>query len=222
MAIDFRAALKPPATIDSVLAVKSALSEYEPNITAMIDEANALTIHDGEASVRAVELGSQARKLIRGIEEIRKRYVSPLNDRVKDINAAAKIYTDRLGDIEASLKRKITIYQSQQEIERRKANEDARQAIIEEQARLNALAEKSGVEPVALDVPMYPDLPRVIRTESGASHQRKTWTFEILNPDAVPREYMMPDERRIREAVKNGVRTIAGVNIFQKIETVFR
>jgi hypothetical protein len=44
----------------------------------------------------------------------------------------------------------------------------------------------------------------------------KTWTFEIDNLDLVPREYLLVDEVKIREAVREGVRTIPGVKIYQK------
>ena len=42
------------------------------------------------------------------------------------------------------------------------------------------------------------------------------WTFEVENTDALPRSYMIPDEKKIREAVRLGIREIAGVKIFQK------
>lgn len=225
MAIDFRAAMRPVPVkpiLDPVLAVRSALAEYEPDIVAMVDEARALTVQDDAANVRAVELGNQARKLVKGIEDIRKKHVAPLNERVKDINAAAKVYTERLGEVETGLKRKIGVFQSQQELERRKAEEQARQAIAEEQARLDALAKKNNVAPVVLEAVLPPEPPRVVRTESGSSHQRQEWTFEVQDETQVPREYLMVDERKIREAVKAGIREIPGVRIFQKSITVFR
>lgn len=45
---------------------------------------------------------------------------------------------------------------------------------------------------------------------------RKTMDFEILDPTLVPREYCSPDEKLLREAVKNQVNTIPGVRIFEK------
>jgi len=225
MAIDFRAALKPvPAKpiLDPVLAVRSVLSEYEPDIAAMVDEARALTIQDDISNAQASELGNRARKLVKGIEEIRKHHVAPLNERASQINAAAKVYTERLGEVVETLKRKITIFDNQLEIERRKAEEQARQAIAEEQARLDAMAKENGVAPVILEMPLPSEPPRVVRTESGSSFQKKRWTFEIENESDIPRHYLAIDEKKIQADINAGVREIPGVRIFQKKETNFR
>ncbi len=44
----------------------------------------------------------------------------------------------------------------------------------------------------------------------------KTWTFTVVDPALVPAEYLVVDEAKIKKAVAEGVRTIAGVTIFQK------
>lgn len=44
----------------------------------------------------------------------------------------------------------------------------------------------------------------------------KTWTFEINDESLIPREYLMINESKIRQAIRDGARSIAGVNIFQK------
>ena len=44
----------------------------------------------------------------------------------------------------------------------------------------------------------------------------KTWAFEITDQASIPREYLQVDETKIREAVRTGIRAIAGVRIFQK------
>lgn len=44
----------------------------------------------------------------------------------------------------------------------------------------------------------------------------KRWTFEVMDVNQMPREYLMVDETAIRNAINQGVRVIPGVNIFQK------
>lgn len=44
----------------------------------------------------------------------------------------------------------------------------------------------------------------------------KRWTFEVTDISQIPREYLVVDETAIRDAINQGVRTIPGVNIFQK------
>lgn len=44
----------------------------------------------------------------------------------------------------------------------------------------------------------------------------KTWTFEVTDPAQVPREYLVIDEKKVREAIASGRRMINGMRIFQK------
>jgi hypothetical protein len=44
----------------------------------------------------------------------------------------------------------------------------------------------------------------------------KVWKFEITDAVAVPREYLSVDEVLVREAIRSGVREIAGVRIYQE------
>lgn len=43
----------------------------------------------------------------------------------------------------------------------------------------------------------------------------KRWTFEITDTAQVPREFLQVDEKKIREAIAAGERSIAGVRIYQ-------
>lgn len=44
----------------------------------------------------------------------------------------------------------------------------------------------------------------------------KTWTYEILNEQVIPREYLVVDTAAITAAIRQGIREIPGVKIFQK------
>jgi hypothetical protein len=48
------------------------------------------------------------------------------------------------------------------------------------------------------------------------------WTFEITEPDSVPRSCCSPDEGIIRARVKAGAREISGVRIYQTASTTVR
>lgn len=97
-----------------------------------------------------------------------------------------------------------------------------------ERERLEAIrqaeeeAAKNAVEAPTVIAPVVQDAPKVTRTEAGSASQRKVWTFEIIDPAEVPREFCSPDPAKIRDAVKMGGRMIAGVRIFEDVKTVFR
>jgi len=59
--------------------------------------------------------------------------------------------------------------------------------------------------------------PVEIRGEYGSlAYVRKTWTFEVVDLDQVPREYMSLDVEVVRNALsRDGVRQISGLRIYQ-------
>jgi hypothetical protein len=60
--------------------------------------------------------------------------------------------------------------------------------------------------------------PQHRRVQGGGSvTATRVWKFEIEDESQVPRDYLVVDERSIREAVAAGVREIAGVRIFEDV-----
>jgi hypothetical protein len=59
--------------------------------------------------------------------------------------------------------------------------------------------------------------PTHIRGDYGSTaYVRKIWTFEVVDLDAVPRDYMSLDVDVVREAItKDGIREIPGLRIYQ-------
>jgi len=213
--------VSPFATIDSVKDVLRLLGA-DAALEVWTKEAEALEVKDDSGQTAAVELAGRAKKLAKQIEKARKEWVGPFNERVKAINSLCKGYQGPLKQIETGLKAKIGDYGRRKELERRKAEEAARKAKEEAQAKLDAEAKEANVEPVTLPEPVIPRQTGPVRTEVAAASQRKVWKFEVEAPDDVPREYLTVDERAIREAVKAGVRSIAGVKIYEHTETVIR
>ena len=106
----------------------------------------------------------------------------------------------------------------------RKAQADA--ALAEEIAAAQKAAEEKA-KAEALKAPLV--LPPIIpirppaRTESGAlAYQVKSWKFEIVDADIIPRQFLTVDEKKIREAVDLGLRDIQGVRVYENVETRFR
>lgn len=51
---------------------------------------------------------------------------------------------------------------------------------------------------------------------SGVKGITRTWVHEVEDLSLVPREYLMIDEAKVKEAIKAGTRIIPGIKIFQK------
>ena len=188
----------------------------------MVAKASALSVVDDETNHRAVGLAGEAKRVFKAIEAKRKELVKEPNRYVRAVNAFAKQFTEKLKQVETSLKRKVADYQYRLELERRKREAEEKRKREELQRKMEAEAKEAGVEPVKLPDPVVPERPKVTRTETGSAHLRMEWTFEIKDETKLPREYLIPDMKKIRAAVKAGVRTIPGVKIFERPTTVIK
>lgn len=112
----------------------------------------------------------------------------------------------------------------------RKTREAEKKLRTEKDAAARALLERTiaeetaaaQVQPPVVVVPVVTQPETVTRTETGSGHLRMVWDFRLVNEAEIPHEYLMPDEKKIRQAVKNGVRQIPGVEIFEKPVTTIR
>ncbi len=113
--------------------------------------------------------------------------------------------------------RKIEAAQKEQAEEQEKREQ--------ERFELESLAEDAGVK-----VPEpEPELPTIDYDDQLADLKasklkslRKEWTFSIIDKDNIPRQYLIPDEKAIKAAVKGGQREIAGIKIYEKESITLR
>lgn len=63
---------------------------------------------------------------------------------------------------------------------------------------------------------------REILVEDGKLAKVKKWVWELENEQLVPREYLSLNEKKIESAIKNGVRNIPGIKVFEKEEISMR
>lgn len=87
----------------------------------------------------------------------------------------------------------------------------------EEEAKKNEVVAPTVMEPVVQGV------QNVTRAETGsAAFSKAPWTFKVVDPKLVPREYLLVSDNLLRDAVKQGVRSIPGIEIYQETQVNFR
>jgi hypothetical protein len=229
---DFDAAVRDPEQIQAtpptprdpfdLEPVERGLEPFAVKLDELAQIAAAHEVTDEGTQGSAVEMAAQAKRLGKALDEVRVSFVRPHNEFVKSVNALAKRFDSRLAQIEGGLKRKISIFCQAQELERRKREQAAQRAAAEAQKRIDAEAKAAGVETVTIDAPVIPPADPVIRTAAGSAYQERFWSFEVQDEAQIPREYLMVDERKLRDAVKAGVRTIPGVRIWEDSRTKIR
>jgi len=204
-------------------AAKRAFSPYSARLVEVKSKAAALQVkNDASASIATAMAGS-VKRLSKSIDEQRKSLVEEPSSYVKAVNSMAKMFTEPAGQIERLLKDKLSGYQAQRELERRKQEEEIRRAQAELYRRQQEEAKTANVEPPPPPVPIPIRAETVTRSDTGASaHVRKVWKAEIVDAAQVPRAFCSPDMKLLNEAVKGGLREIQGVRIFEDLQTILR
>ena len=61
-----------------------------------------------------------------------------------------------------------------------------------------------------------------VNQSTATSTVRTVWTFEVVDLSAVPADFLMLNEKAVRQAIKDGAREIAGLKIFQTSQVAIK
>jgi|GEM_PF-1950559 len=191
-------------------AAQRAAAELQEKLRRETEEANQKALEEAKnkaaEEIRLRREQEAAEEAIRSkAEETRRRMIAFENE-TSDEELAAE--TKRLADETARKKAQAYAVLACEIAEAQKA--------AEEKAKAEALKAPLVLPPI---IPIRPPA----RTESGAlAYQVKSWKFEIMDADIVPRQFLTVDEKKIREAVDLGLRDIQGVRVYETVETRIR
>jgi hypothetical protein len=200
--------------------------EAETQARTVADEARELAIIDEATNNQALTMLSNVRKTARRIDELKKRWLDPLNDQIKLIRGDFDQMAAPAKEADQILSRKTSDWRFKVQEAARKEQERLRALAEKRQAAAAAKAEARGVEPP----PVMPIVPTVVApaktVETGDGSKityRKTAHLEVTDPEAVPRQFCSPDEKKIRAALVNGiVSEIPGVKFWYTEEATVR
>lgn len=149
------------------------------------------------------------------LEERRKFFVQPLNDQVKKINALFKGISEPIEKADGIIRGKVVEWRARIEEEARKKEEELRRKAEKQRQKEVERAEAKGeIPPPPLPIPVV----EVPNTVDGVSTMR-VWTYEVEDIGKVPREFLILDSGAIMREIRQGIRQISGLRIYQK-ETV--
>ena len=197
------------------------------------------------AEIATVKKAAEARRvaLVKPLNDHVSNVNAFVNTLIGPVDEADKLLRGRVLVYQQEQARKAEAERQRLEAIQRAAEDEARrQALevtkkLEEAARLEALeaggrdaaaaqaaldaalqAEEEATarrqEALALVVP--PPLAKTVSTALGAATVRKVWTFRVVALSAVPREYLLVDEPKVRKAIAGGARDIPGLVIYQE------
>jgi hypothetical protein len=200
----------------------------ETQARTIADEARELVICDEKSNGLALDMLSQVRKAVKRIDALKKRWLDPLNEQIKLIRSDFDAMAAPAREADAILARKTSEYRMKVAEEARKEQERLRLLAERRQERAVAKAEERGVEPppVMPIVPTVAPPAKTVATESGTVTYRKQFHFEITDASAVPREWCIPDEKKIGAAARAEVigpnNPLPGVRVWVTEEATVR
>ncbi len=154
---------------------------------------------------------SMMAQLKKAIEEKRKEYLGPVQQKVKEFNEAFKLLTDPLLDADRTTRSKVLSYH--QEIDRKRKEAEA---IAQEKAMLEAReAALEGREVQAISLPPEQSAsPNHVRAEAGMAGKAVNWKFRVVDFSLVPEKYKVLDYVHVGKLVRAGEREIPGLEIY--------
>ena len=131
----------------------------------------------------------------------------------------------RVVDHDAAERRRAAAAAAQEEAERLRSKALLKEAETAEAKGEGQIAEQLLNQAVVADttaaqaatVAAAPPPPKTFSTPFGAKATSRTVVdFEITDAAAIPREYLVLDERKVRAEITTGVRDIPGLRIFER------
>lgn len=160
------------------------------------------------------------KKLTAGLKEIekkRKSFTQPLNQSLKEINSTFKKAVEPIENAKSELSKKLMTWRAAEQ--KRIAEEQEKARKEEERRRKIQEAHKAKGHEVKEDItPVEKPMPFAVQ---DTTKTRTQWTYEIQDVSQIPREYLQVNGPAITKAVREGVRDIPGVKIYQKEIPVF-
>lgn len=174
------------------------------NAIAKVDILQKLVEHDttSENAAFKKEASLQLAQISKLLDSKRAEATKPALDEQRRINGIFKPVIEKVDSLSKKLIGQVAEFARLEE--KKIAEQRALQAKQDAEALLanKTIAPKSGIA-----------APSVTVSET------KTWTYEAVNEDEIPREFMQPDDNKINGAIKAGKRHIPGLKIYQKTIT---
>jgi hypothetical protein len=223
---------EPGTALEAVpLSIKQR--DLEASVATLPQLARLVVVKDQESLSAAEQLRGEVKAKRAEVDAAYDPRIGQAFALHKGLLSDKRRFTDQLDEAERILnKQKIAPYLALVESERReaerkrseaetKAREEASKAVtksaaLEADGKFDEAARVVEKASAKVDA-VLADAPEVPEVETGLS-LRKDWKFSVIDPKALPREYLCPDEKKIGRIVRasNGELAIPGVRIWSE------
>ena len=206
------------------------LAVVEKDTKALIAEANEIACEAEGFKILAPEHFTASGNLLKKIkgkmadfESLDKEARKPFEDKAKTIRTLFKMPIDILKAAEAKIKNAILDWNDKLEADRQAKEAALRKAQEAEAKKLEAKAnrakdpeKKAELQAQAEAVKLAEPIVATQTTKVEGISTVTSWSFEIVDQNLIPKDYLMPDEVKIGKVVRatQGSLQIPGVRIY--------
>ena len=200
---------------------EAKIAEIEKGLVPLEKEAQKIVIKSVEDVTAASAFLAKVKSYANRINEIQAFFVDPYVeqrrvalDNKRKIEAMFAPKITPLNEITTKVKRAISDYTIAEE--KKAQAEEARKQAIRDKA--NEKRAEEGKGEILTPVKTVERTAPTVKTAEGRTTTRKVWKFEVVDSTKVPRQYLDVNESKIRQAVRDGVREVEGVRIYEDVE----
>ena len=210
---------------NEVITPEGKIAEIQKDIVVVEKQSQKMAVVKSEEDVKkAVEFLGQLKSRFDRLEELRLFFVKEPTQHISKVNTMFREQKVPFTDMIGKVKKAVGSYRMAEELKARK--EEERLAKLQEAK--NKKREEAGKEIDLTPAPIIKRVEKTIETESGKSTAKKVWKFEIEAVLELPlnmrRAILFLAKEKgiidtiIKEQVKNGVREIKGVKIYEDFD----
>lgn len=190
--------------LERVNEMQIALDRHKMSVAKTLSFADQLDVSCRNDAIEAIEYVSKARSISDDIESKKKELLEEAKSYIKQINALTKEFSDPLDKVEEIIVSKIDRWKVEK-------------ADMEEEAEVD-------VEYLMLNEDIFEQFQedRKLESDTAMAYEKIVYDVRVIDEHLLPREYLIPDTKKIALDVKNGKRKIPGVEIKQKIKTIIK
>lgn len=210
----------------SAIIAKSITDEtLEPTVSLIRESLMSLEVVDDTT----FKIAGEYAKAIKDLKKKVMEYFKPMKEKAhkawKEICDKEKEQLDKLEPVEKHLAGQIIKYQAEQERKKREKEEELKRVLMKEEEekklavalRLEQEGKKKEAERVLATEVVVPDVKIESVPKISGLSSREEWNFEIVDETLIPREFLMPDEKKIRAYVRamRANANIPGIRVFK-------
>jgi len=187
------------------------IESFQDKVVSLLNYSQERVVACDDDAKGATDDLSMIAGLKKTVEDRRKEYVGPLNDRVKSINNLFKTITEPLEEADRITRRKVLDYRAEQERKRQEA-EAINQAKLDLAKREMELNGEITVDTKPVEVPQ---VTKMTRGALGTAGTAKVWKWQVEDITKIPLTFLTTDDKKILKAVQGG-QVIPGVKAWQE------